>query len=124
MTTQMNDMPFDLSQSVSQVQTPRHPYSPLPMHPLAAPSRAPHSCLPVAPPSPRPLARCSMTCPSPSARTCRIPRRPAAGTTAAGGRFENRGPFCTASSAFHHFPLFAALFSAYPKTPKPHLNEK
>ena len=31
-----------------------------------------------------------MTCPSPSARTCRTPRRPAAGTAAAGVRCESR----------------------------------
>jgi len=32
-----------------------------------------------------PLTRCSMTRPSPSARTCKTPRRPAAGTKAVGG---------------------------------------
>ena len=64
-----------------------------------------------------------MTCPSPSARTCRTPRRPAAGTAAAGVRFENRHslrPLCVPHSqpfTTSHFPL---LFHP-PPTFKPHL---
>ena len=64
-----------------------------------------------------------MTCPLPSARRCRTPRRPAARMAAAGVRFENRHslrPLCVPHSqpfTTTHFPL---LFHP-PPTFKPHL---